>query len=266
MKKSSLFFVLLNLIWISSCVIAVVDSRSQQGGWLPQGEFHKTLDFKPGGTFSLDNANGAIEISGWDDEKIEISAQEKIRYPASSGIHFAGWRSFKPDIHLLSSENRLRIETRDEDSKESDREINYIFQVPRSIRLDSIRNGRGNILISGVFGSARLDAEEGEIKIKNYSGTLDVRLGNGRVEAELLDVRPQDDLRIKIDQGDIVVYLEPAVDARIEASSPEGNITSDIDLKQPLPAKQVAVELGDGKATIRLTALSGDITIRKVEE
>jgi hypothetical protein len=111
-----------------------------------------------------------------------------------------------------------------------------------------------------------LDADEGEIKISNYSGSLDVRLGSGAVEAELLDLRPKDSVRIKVERGDIVLLLEPDVAAQLIADAPAGNIFSELELGQSLPAKKVSAKLGDGQASIELTAGEGDIRIRKVVE
>jgi hypothetical protein len=144
--------------------------------------------------------------------------------------------------------------------------VHYVLKVPHSVNLDSIRNGRGRIAVSDIYGRALLDADEGEIKVSNYSGSLDVRLGSGSVEAELLDLRPQDSVRIKVERGDIVLLLEPDVAAQLIADAPAGNIFSELELGQPLPAKQVSVKLGDGRASIELTAVGGDIRVRKVED
>jgi hypothetical protein len=95
---------------------------------------------------------------------------------------------------------------------------------------------------------------------------VDIALGSGSVEAELLDIRPEDEVRIKTEQGDIMLYLEPGVEAQVEADAPDGEVSSDFDLKQPLPAKTVSVRLGEGKASILLSALHGVIKIKKVEE
>jgi hypothetical protein len=142
--------------------------------------------------------------------------------------------------------------------------VHYLLQVPHSVNLDSIRNGRGNIVASGIYGRALLDADEGEIKVSNYSGSLDVRLGSGTVEAEVLDLRPQDSVHIKVERGDIVLWLEPDVAAQLIGEAPAGNILSELELGQPLPAQKVSYKLGDGQASIELTALGGDILIRKV--
>lgn len=266
MNKMLYFILFLVVTFSASCVVAVVDGRYPERSWYPKSEFHKTLDLKSGGTLSLENANGNVKIQGWDEEKVEITAVEKRGGARSPGFHFYSARQLELNIQVQSSEDLIRIKTPTADKEYEFRLIHYDLRVPRSIKLKDIRNGQGDIQISNVFGSAQIGQEEGDITLKNFSGSVDITLESGSVVAELLDVRPEDEVRIKIEQGDIILYLEPGVEAQLEANAPEGDIFSDLDLQQPLPAKQVSTKLGEGKAAILLTALRGDIKIRKVEE
>src|SRR5258708_16170990 len=38
-----------------------------------QTDFHYTYDLQPGGRLSLETGNGSVEISGWDQNKVEIN-------------------------------------------------------------------------------------------------------------------------------------------------------------------------------------------------
>jgi len=265
MRKT--IFVLFPVVMLlsSACVIAVVDSKSQGQYW-PKSTFHKSLDLKSGAAVSLENSNGDIEISGWGAERIEISAEGNRESPKSAGIYFLDQRFSPPDVQVRSTGDSVRIRTRESGYEDGQRVVHYVLNIPHSVNLDSVRNGRGRIAVSDIYGRALLDAEEGEIKISNFSGSLDVRLGSGAVEAELLDLRPRDSIRIKVERGDIVLLLEPSVAAQLIAEAPAGNIFSEFELDQPLPAKKVSAKLGDGQASIELTAVEGDIRVRKVEE
>jgi len=70
---------------------------------------------------------------------------------------------------------------------------------------------------------------------------------------------------IKVERGDIVLFLEPDAAAQLMAEAPAGAVSSEIDLGQPLPARKVTARMAEGQATIELTAVQGDIKIRKVE-
>lgn len=256
-------FLFLFLLLSSACVVAVVDPGSGGQPW-PRKAFHKTLDLNPGSSVSVENEEGNIEISGWNESRVEISAEKGGEYLQSAGVHFIGEFS-APGIQVRSTDNSVRIRKKETGTEERDRVVRYSLKVPRSINLDSIRNGTGRIFVSDLYGRALLDEDVGEIFVRNFSGSLDVRLGNGTVDAEILDLRPQDSVRIRVESGDIVLFLELNADARIMADAPEGSVVSELDLGQPLPAKQVSARLGEGRASIELTAAAGDIKIRKVE-
>ena len=260
-------FTLLSIIMLMSCacVIAVSDPNSSGQYW-PKSQFRKGLDLKPGSAVALENSDGDLEISGWENERIEISAERGGEYPKTGGIYFLNRRFSRPDVRVQSAGDSVRIWTRESGYEDERDVVNYVLQVPHSVNLDSIRNGRGRIVIADIYGRSLLDAEEGEIKISNYSGSLDVRLGSGAVEAELLDLRPQDSVRVRVESGDIVLLLEPDVAAQLIADAPAGGIFSEIELGQTLPAKKVSAKLGAGQASIELTSVKGDIRIRKVEE
>jgi DUF4097 and DUF4098 domain-containing protein YvlB len=261
------FFIIISIIALSaSCVVAVMDGRYPESSWYPKSEYQRTLALKSGGTLSLENVNGNIKIQGWDEEKVEITAVEKRGYLRSPKFYIYGAHSLEPKIDLQTSDDMISIKTSSAGKEEEFRLVNYDMRVPRSIKLKNIRNGQGNIQITDIFGSVQINQEEGDITMKNFSGSLDIALGSGSIEAELLDVRSEDEVRIKTEQGDIVLYLEPRVEAQLEANAPDGDISSEIDLKQPLPAKRASAKLGEGKATILLISLRGDIKIKKVEE
>jgi len=265
MKTKPLISALMILLLSGACMVALVDPRYQGRAW-PGGTFRKDLDLKPGAAISLENADGNIEISGWKEEKLEVYAERGGELPKSAGIYFYGQRFSPPDVRVRSAGDSVRISTLEKGHDEQGGVVHYVLRTPHSVNLDSIRNGKGRIAVSDIYGQALLDADEGEVRISNYSGSLDVRLGSGLVEAEVLDLRPQDSVRIKVERGDIVLFLEPDAAAQLIADAPGGSVLSELEVGQPLPAKRVAAKLGAGGGSIELTAVAGDIRIRKVEE
>ncbi len=249
-----------------SCVIAVVDTRNPDRIPYLRGGLHRAIPLVSGGQLSLENSNGNIEIQGWDEEEVDIRVMERKPPPMTTGVHIAGWRSPEPKVDIQGSDESVSIRNIKMEEKDDFRQDDFFLRVPRSVNLDGIRNGRGNINASGIYGRARISAGEGDVEIRNFSGSLDVELERGSLVAEILDLRAQDEVRIRVEDGDIVVYLEAGVAAELEAEAPEGEVSSEIDLALPLPAKTVSARLGDGQTKISLTALHGDIRIKKVKE
>ena len=266
MTRISLAVLIGLLVSSTACVIAVVD-RSSEGRFRSlERPFHRTVDLESGGAIVLENGDGDIEISGWEAERVDITAYRRRNLPPSAGIYFSAKRFSLPDIHAQKTGETVMIRAEGEGVGDAGTSVRYVIKVPRSVRLDRVSNVRGNILISDVFGRAVIDAAEGHIRIANFSGSLDVRLESGRIEAELLDLREGDRIRIRNEQGEIVVHLEPGVSGRFSLESPAGSIFSEIDLHHPLPAREVVSTTGEGGVSLELTAIRGDIRIRKVEE
>lgn len=265
MKKLFLFglSLLIVLSFLSSCIVAVVD-YSERLANRPIEEFHKVFSFNSGGTLSLENINGDIEILGWNRNEVEVSA-EKMIHAYGRRIQWQPIGSSSTSIDFDKFEDFIRIKTRPGGWDKEGAAVNYYLNVPQSIKLKDIVGRRGNISISDFYGEAVIDLVSGEIKVENFSGSLTASVVNGSVKASLYDLRADDEIRITAKEGDIVVYLQPGVDARIEMSTPNGDIFSEFDLKETLPAKKISAQIGgkDG-ALLSLSSLNGDIRIKKL--
>jgi hypothetical protein len=266
MKKLSGLIILAGLFLSVSCVIAVVDPRHPERPTISLSQFYRSLPLKPGGSIFLNNTAGNITIDGWDDENVEVLVDESMGLPPSARFYFLGWRRPKPNIQIESGGEEIRIQTPRSGKEQDYRLFSYRLQVPRSVNLQEILNGQGDIEISDIFGNLRIRGKEGTIRVRNFSGPLDITLGSGDVEAELLDLRPEDEVRVTVEDGDITLYLEPGVGAELEARIPEGTISSEFDLPQANQAGMVAAKLGDGGTRISLIVKRGDVKILRVED
>jgi len=271
MKKSFFFTLVLTIflaiiISLSSCIVAVVD-YSESGTVFPKKEFHKSVSFKPGGTISLDNSNGDIEISGWEQNEVELFANEVKSIPYQRKVRIYGVSYSEPKIDFEKlDEDFIKIKTRSSGRDRENSVFNCLLNVPHSINLEDIRNRRGNISISDLYGKAVLGLKEGDLRVENFSGSLEASVGIGSVQAELLDLRNEDEIKIMTTQGDITLYLQPEVNAQVEASASSGEISSEFDLKQALPSKKITAQIGQGGASLSISTLNGNIKIEKIKE
>lgn len=263
-----------HIIWIlalaaaglaaSSCIVAVVDTSDPSlfpGG----GEFRRLLPFQAGGTVLLDNSFGNIEIYGWDRNEVEVVAREAgTLRPGVYWLGFPGWGGAQSRVQVDRFDGLLKIRTRNQEG--GARGLDFLVSLPVSVNLNPVHCREGNILLSGVYGQAVLDVRKGDVRVENFSGSLDASLGRGNADIELLDLRQGDEVRITSTAGDIILYLEKNAGVRLEASAPLGRVESDFDLGQKLPDQKVKGQLGDGKAFISLAAAQGRISIKKVKD
>jgi hypothetical protein len=266
MKKNVLLILALAAAGLaaSSCIVAVVDSSDPSlfpGG----GEFRRLLPFQAGGTVLLDNSFGNIEIYGWERNEVEVIAREaNTLRPGIYWLGFPSWSGAQSRVQVDRFEGLLKIRARNRNFGQ--RGLDFLVNLPTSINLNSVRCREGNVLLSGLYGQVVLDVRKGDVRVENYSGSLDVSLGRGNADIELLDLRQGDEIRITSTLGDVVLYLEKNASIRLEAQAPLGQVESDFDLGQKLPDQNVKGQLGDGKASISMAAVQGRISIKKVQD
>jgi len=210
---------------------------------------------KKGEEISLENARGDIEVEGWDEERLEVRAEAREGTFPSRRLRFYSWRQAELNIEVARQDGRIQIKTEPDVQKNISRSVHYVLHVPRSVHLRSVRNGSGHIRVRDIYGSVVIEAEEGNVTVENFSGTLDIELGQGDIEAEVLDIRPEDEIRMVTGRGDISLAIEPQARVDMELSAPNGSVISDFDLSSER-------EPG-AKARVFLSARYGDIRVKK---
>lgn len=271
MKTNAVLRMMLPMISIlaaASCIIAIVDQEGRSA-YRPDRTFNRTMAFEPGGTVALNHDSGIVEITGWENDEVEVTAEKVRAEERSTGVRVSALRHERtPSIHLDRDGDFLRISRRESWRDEDDDELDFRLRVPRPITLDPIALRNGEIWISDLFGRAVLDLEAGKVDIQNYSGSLDIAVGRGSVRAEILDLRAEDDIAIRVEMGDIVLFLQPGVRAEIRAETPGGLISGEFDLGEDLPSSEIAARLGDenGAAKIFLSTNRGNIRVLKTKD
>ncbi|GAI90502.1 unnamed protein product, partial [marine sediment metagenome] len=229
----------------------------------PVEEFQRIVPLDSGGTISLENINGNIEIYGWDREEVDVFAEKMIPRPREAKVRVFRRGFSTPKIEFDKFEDFVKIRTRATGNKEAS-VVDFYVSVPHSINLRDISTGEGNISISDVYGEVYVELRNGDLKVDNFSGSLTASVVNGSIRTSLFDLRKEDEIIITTKQGDIVVFLQEEVNAKIECSTPNGEIFSEFEFDTPLPASKASVEIGEDGAYLSLTSLNGDIRIKKI--
>ena len=134
-----------------------------------------------------------------------------------------------------------------------------------SVVLTGIRLSEGDLTVSDIFGKLEASVDQGGLLVENFSGAVDVTVGTGDADVEVLDLREEDTITITSRRGDIVLRLESGVGAIVEADAPRGRVRSDFDLGVELPAATVKGWIGEGGPNIILRAPNGRVEIVKIK-
>jgi hypothetical protein len=278
------FFVLASILLLTGCDIEDFGSSESYSA-----DFHYNYPLKAGGRVSLDNFNGAVEITGWDQETVDVSG---ARYGATPEARDA------IKIEVTPAPDSIIIRTV-RPSQRRNVGARYVLRVPRRTQLDRIATSNGSLRVKDVSGDARLKTSNGSLKISNVAGDVDggtsngsveldningkctVKTSNSRVKAQrvrgafdattsngsvdvaLDELRPGG-VRISSSNAGITLRLAPAVNARLMARTSNASIVTDFDVAgQGSDKHRLEGTIGAGGPVLDLSTSNGSIRLVK---
>src|ERR1700742_667065 len=115
-------------------IVAVAAHASDHRGAFTE-EFHQTYGLSPDGRVELENINGAVHISTWEQNQVKVDA---VKYADSKE------RLEEAHIDVVSGGDHLSIRTKYPEHDQWGMNVNpasveYTLTVPRAARLDEIK-------------------------------------------------------------------------------------------------------------------------------
>ena len=159
---------LLLLLSVSALVFAGDSNRYRE-------DFHYSYPQSAGGRLTLDNFNGSVEISSWDQNKVDVS-----------GTKYAETQSLlnQMQIEASSSGNTVRVKTTRPDPHHGNMGAKYVIHVPRQTTLEDITSSNGSIRVDDIDGNAHLATSNGSVHLGNMRGNVDAHSSNGSIEVK----------------------------------------------------------------------------------
>lgn len=230
-------------------------------------EFHQTYALTPDGRVELDNINGAVHISTWEQNQVKVDA---VKYADSKE------RLDEAKIEIDSGKDYVSIRTHYPDhdhtfnwgSHNNPAGVEYTLTVPRTVRLDEIKLINGSLDITGVAGEVRAECINGRLEARNLSGRAELSTINGRLDAGF-DQLAGSPIELKSINGSVELTIPSDSKAEIEASTISGGIENDFGLHvnhHRFVGHDLRGELGNGGARIKLENINGRIEIRHASD
>lgn len=162
---------LLLLLCASALLFAGDSSRYRE-------DFHYSYPQTAGGRFVLENFNGSVEITGWDQNTVDIS-----------GTKYAESQQLLSSIRIeaSSSGNAVHVKTNHPDEHHGNMGAKYVIKVPRRTELEDVHSSNGSLRVEDIDGNARLATSNGSVHLARIHGNVDARSSNG--SAEINDVK-----------------------------------------------------------------------------
>lgn len=160
---------LLLCLCASALVIAADSTRYRE-------DFHYSYPQTAGGRLTLENFNGSVEVTGWDQNTVDVSG---TKYAESQQLLNA------MRIEVSSSGNAVRIKTTRPDSdRHGNLGAKYVIRVPRRTELENVASSNGSIRVEDIEGNAHLITSNGSIHLAKIRGKVDGHSSNGSVEVQ----------------------------------------------------------------------------------
>jgi DUF4097 and DUF4098 domain-containing protein YvlB len=230
-------------------------------------EFHQTYAITPDGRVELDNINGAVHISTWDQNEVKVDA---IKYADEKD------RLNEARIEVDSGKDYLSISTkyRDHDrsfnwgSHNNPPSVEYTLTVPRTVRLDEIKLINGSLDVTGVSGEVRASCINGRLEAHNLSGRAELSTINGHLDAQFEELTSSP-IEVKSVNGTVELTIPSDSKAELEASTVSGGIENDFGLHvnhHRYVGHDLRGELGTGGPRIKLENVNGRIEIHHASD
>jgi Putative adhesin len=229
-------------------------------------EFHQTYPLAAGGRIDLDNINGAVHITAWDQNVVKVDA---VKYARTKE------RLDEARVEVEASSDLVSIRTKYPDHDHTfdggwndPAGVEYTLTVPRGARLDEIKLINGPLDIHGVAAEVRASCINGRLTAEGLQGGVKLETVNGRMEArfERLSNSP---VELSSVNGSLDLILPSDAKAEVEASTVSGGIDDDFGLHvrhHQFVGHDLRGELGGGGTRIRVSNVNGRIEIRHAND
>jgi hypothetical protein len=136
-------------------------------------DFQHSYGLKPDGRVTVEGFNGSIEVSGWDQDKVDISGTKYAPTPELL-------ESLKIDID--SRGDAVHVRAIRPSSTRGNMGVKFAIKVPRRAQLERVVSSNGNVRLLDAEGAAKVRTSNGSVRAQNLKGALDAQTSNGTIE------------------------------------------------------------------------------------
>lgn len=231
----------------------------------------RTFDARPGATVVLNNVNGRIAVSSWDQPRVRVVAEKEVE----------GGRA---DVKEMLRALRVEMEPRDGGvvvtthhpkrvegawsifdwiaGNHENAQVRYEVTVPRTMNL-VVSNTNGSVRLDGINGVHELETTNGKIEVSRSAGSVEASTTNGAIAVELLSVAAGKPMRLSTTNGRIEMTVPRNAAVDVDASTTNGTIRSDLPVATTRAGgRSLRGTINGGGTPLRLRTTNGGISIR----
>ena len=219
----------------------------------------RTAAFSPGGTLTVRNFSGQVNITGTERSDVSVHAVRRATRERLERI--------KLEVREEGGGVIIEANKRPDSGRDNDNvvETDLTIELPRQANLD-INAFSSPITVRDVTGSRhRVKTFSGDQKLERVAGSVDADTFSGSIT--LVPEGWADRLKLNTFSGNIDVQVPATAGGSVEFDTFSGDFTADVPLTLRSKAKRaVRADLPGGhttKASLLLHTFSGDVHVRK---
>jgi Toastrack DUF4097 len=237
--------------------------RQDTGRWHDGPRFCEVREttLGSGGTLEVDaRPNGGIAVRGWDRSEVRLRVMI-----VASGASDADARALAARVQIETSGSVHA--TGPEPGRRSGWWASFRLDVPREQAL-KLQADNGGLHLSQLAGDVELHTVNGGLHLEQVGGHIHGQTVNGGIHVELGGSEWQGQgVELETTNGGLHLELPADYSARLEASTVNGGVSSDVPLatgsRRHGGGGRVAVELGHGGPLLRFETTNGGLHIAR---
>jgi hypothetical protein len=215
----------------------------------------------PGSILFIYNISGSVKVEGYAGNKVLLEINKTISADDNKNLE-TGKNEFKLDFEQKSDTviafiaepfdsrpHRNRHYNDDREEIEYSYNVDYTVKVPFSMNLHISTVNDGIISVNNVSGTLRLSNVNDKISVINARGTTWAHTVNGDVSVSYLANPPEESSYYTIN-GNINVSYQPDFSADITFKSMHGELYTDFNQTERLPASVTKAQDKKGEGTV----------------
>jgi DUF4097 and DUF4098 domain-containing protein YvlB len=140
--------------------------------------------------------------------------------------------------------------------------VDYTVTVPQSVRLEQISTVNGAVEIDGVRGEIEASVVNGTLRAEGLAANAELSSVNGGLNASFAHLDGVKSVSVSTVNGRAEVSLPADANADLSASTVNGSISGDIEVKKNWPiGREAKTQLGEGGTKIQLSSVNGGLRI-----
>jgi len=218
-------------------------------------EFNQSYPLAPGGTFELQNVNGAVEVEGWDRDTVEVRAVKTAKHRDSD--------LERVSIEVDAKPTAISVATHYPPDEGVEVSVEYTIHVPHGVHLEHLGTVNGSLRIASVDNIEELRTVNGNIEVFEGGGALHAHTTNGNVRMEVMHVREKEGVTAETTNGSVILAIPSETHGDLETHCMNGSFSSELPIRMEstVRPREMRGKIGGGGAPIRLRTVNGGIRV-----